>query len=66
MAKMIDLLDPTAPFTVQGPPISDDMKLLFSPWGVATGIACQGSDSPIRVQFEGGYQIDFIPVTGGA
>lgn len=65
MVKTIDLLDRTGPFAVQGPPISDDMKLLFSPWGAATGIAIQGSDSPIRVQFEGGYQIDFIPVASG-
>lgn len=66
MVKMIALIDPAGDCPLQGPPISDDMKLLFSPWGVAKGIACQGSDSPIRVQFEGGYQIDFIPVTGGA
>ena len=63
---MTKMIGPTDPFILQGPPISDDMKLLFSPWGVAKAIFCQGSDSPIRVQFEGGYQIDFIPVTGGA
>lgn len=49
-----------------GRPVTEEMQQMFSPWGKVKGIMVAGADRPILVQFEGGYQIDFIPVTGGA
>lgn len=52
--------NPVKPEVVQGSPISDDMRLLFSPWGVPTGVAVW-DEKGIVVVFEGGLQITFAP-----
>lgn len=47
---------------IQGPPITEQVFQMFSPWGVPTGLAIS-LNGGIVVDFEGDYQIYFMPVS---
>lgn len=46
---------------MQGKPISESLEQVFSPWGKPKGIVADSES--ILVQYEGNYQLRFIPIT---